>query len=234
MRTAEFEEGQYDYRIYGLRGESFSPHIGRVYSAFDSLPRGSWVLDLGSGSGRFVLKAPKFRHWYVLGIEQNPHAVVQLQTAIVNQRINDEVRLGDIKDLGGLTGEREFNGALSWRVLHTLDPHEQAQVLEQVANYLPVGAPLFLAVASDKDWKASALREQRVYVEEGFNDCTALMQTDRPFKVDFFHSGRIERLAAGSGFEVLAVEDFEEATGYEHLKAVHPNNAYLFAHLVKG
>lgn len=231
MNKTEVGEGQYHYHSYALGERSVAPVVDRVYSAFTALPEGSWILDLGSGAGRFALNAPKPRPFRVLGIDQSPIAISQFAKAISEDGRVDEAVVGDITDLVPFGG-REFKGAVSWRVLHALEPNQQERVLDQARKILSAGSPLFLAVASDQDWKASELRDRGDYSPNGVNECAGIMDLPESFKVYFFDEDRIRQLATGTGFRVVTLEGFEEETGFDHLKGIHPNNSYLFAELV--
>lgn len=229
----EVQEGQYHYQRYTLGEQPVSSAIQRVYVTLATLVEGSWVLDLGSGPGRLALNAPKPRPFRFLGIDQSPIAIDQFREAIYQDGRMDEAIVGDITDLH-LPSGREFRGAVSWRVLHALAPHQQLQVVEQVRKILPVGAPLFLAVASEKDWKAGELASRGVYLPDTLNECGEIMDLEESFRVHFFDPPRLEALAIRGGFIVEAMEEFEEPTGFDHLRATHPLNSYIFAHLVRS
>ena len=226
------KEGQYHYQKYTLGVKPVAPVIERVYANFSALPEGSWVLDLGSGSGRLELNAPKPRPYRFLGLDQSSIAINQFREAIYQAGRMDEAMIGDITDLHLPTG-REFRGAVSWRVLHALAPYQQLRVVDQVRRILPPEAPFFIALVSDKDWKAGELAARGLYIPNILNECQAIMGLEESFKVDFYDSVKIEGLAKRSGFRVEGIEEFTELTGFEHLQETHPDNTYLFAHLIR-
>ena len=226
-------EGQYHYQVYELGERPVASVIQRVYAHLADLSEGSWVLDLGCGTGRFALNAPLPRVFRVLGIDQSPIAVARFQEAINSDGRTDEVQVGNITDLR-LPKGREFRGAVSWRVIHALDFQQQRQVLDQVSQVLPAQASFFLAVASNQDWKVEELKARHDFNPFGLNDCGKIMGLEEPFKVHFFDQDQLEGLVTPEGFRVVQVESFTEPSGFDHLRQTHPDNTYLFAHLINA
>lgn len=228
----EAKEGQYHYESDYALGESpLAPIAQRMYKSL-SLEEDGWIGDFGGGSGRIPLHAPAPRAAHFLVIDQNRSAIEKCRAAILLDGRMDEAVVGDITDLSSLAG-REFRGAISWRVLHSLRPHQQRQALVQIRQVLPVGAPLFLAVASDRDWKARELQERDIYVADDLNDCGGIMGLQRSFLVHFFNQESLVRLLVATGFSVKEIAPFQETTGYDCLRQRHPFNDYLYAHAVR-
>lgn len=231
--SKESSEGQYHYESDYALGESpLAPIAHRAYVTFSTFPDDSWVADLGCGSGRFALHAPKPRSYRVFGVDLSANAIASFKEAVSLDGRLDEAMAGDITDLSWLPA-RAFKGAISWRVLHSLRPHQQRQALVQIRQVLPVGAPFFLAVASDTDWKAGELQERGIYVADGLNDCGRIMGLQRPFLVHFFNQESLVRLLVAMGFSVKEIAPFQEATGYKRLRKRHPLNDYLYAHAAR-
>lgn len=229
--SKEAAEGQYHYESDYTLGESpLAPIAQRMYKSL-SLEEDGWIGDFGGGSGRIPLHAPAPRAAHFLVIDQNRSAIEKCRAAILLDGRMDEAVVGDITDLSSLAG-REFRGAISWRVLHSLRPHQQRQALVQIRQVLPVG-PLFLAVASDRDWKARELQERDIYVADDLNDCGGIMDLNEPFSAQFFTPDSLTKLLADTGFRVEEITPFQEATGYKHLSPLHPFNDYLYAHAVR-
>lgn len=233
--SKESGEGQYRYAsVYDLGGRPLSSVSQRVYSGLSLMEEGV-LLDLGGGSGRIPMNAPRPRSAHFLVIDINSTAIDQCRTAILRDGRMDEAVVGDITNLSALPAaqNREFRGAVSWRVIHALTPSQQLQVLDQARQILPFGAPLFLAVASDLDWKAAQLKARGIYVPDAPNDCREVMGLDESFFVQFFNPDKLGKLATTTGFRVEEMEGFQEPTGFDHLRGLHPLNNYLYAHLVR-
>lgn len=229
---------QYDYAtVYSLKGKPLSPVAQRAFQTFAALPDGSWVLDLGGGDGRFPDNAPKPRNHRYLAVELHPEAVERYRRIVASDGRLDEAVVGDITrlaELDPLKG-RDIRGAVSWRVVHALDPEQQRAALSQLGQVMPVRSPFFLAVYSDLDWKAVMLREQSRYNPNGVNNCAGIMRLGQDeFNLDFFNQGKVVRLAQDTGFTVQSIVPFEEPTGYDHLRTDYPTNRYLLAHLERA
>lgn len=231
----EAGEGQYHYAsVYDLGGRPLSLVSQRIYSGL-SLTEEGVILDLGGGSGRIPMNAPRPRSARFVVIDINSTAIDQCRAAILQDGRMDEVIVGDITNLTTLpeVQNREFRGAVSWRVIHALTPSQQLQVLDQARQILPFGAPLFLAVASDMDWKAAQLKARGIYIPDAPNDCREVMGLDESFFVQFFNPDKLKQLATTAGFRVEEMEGFQEPTGFDHLRETHPLNNYLYAHLMR-
>ncbi len=98
---------------------------------------------------------------------------------------------------------------------------------------MPEGTPLFVAVASNQDWKAKELKARGEFKGVGQNNCQEVMKLDEPFWVEFFPEARLRRLALQTGFNVAETEIFTEPSGYRHLRETRPDNTYLFAQLIR-
>ncbi|HCB23388.1 hypothetical protein A3H81_02995 [Candidatus Daviesbacteria bacterium RIFCSPLOWO2_02_FULL_38_18] len=231
--SVETKEGQYYYGdVYELgASHPLSSISQRAYSGL-SLEGEGWILDIGGGSGRFPLQAPRPRSARFLVIDINKAVIDQCRAAILQDGRMDEAVVGDITKLASLPAvqNREFRGAVSWRVIHALTRDQQLQVLDQVRRILPERVPFFLAVASDTDWKAAELKAQGIYTQDGPNNCAGIMGLTEPFQVDFFNPDKLEKLVARAGFKVEGIEGFQEPTGYDKLRETHPLNDYLFCY----
>lgn len=208
----------------------------QVYPTLGQLPVGSRVLDLGSGQGRLIFDAPRppERVYSFVGVDKSPEAIAELNAKAARLGFGDEGRVGDITKLD-LGGER-FDAAISWRVLHGLPPSEHPRVLQGLAETLPKGASLFVAVLSDRDWKRQALEAAGSYTPGAVNDCADVMSLKpkrQTWPLYFFSGGELEQLGQQAGFGLVSpLVPFQESTGFPHLKEDPTRRfvTYHFAH----
>lgn len=225
----------YDPRSGGyiLARQGVSAALQSAYDEFRRLPRGSIVADLGSGGGRLAINAPSpdERSYTFCGFDIDQNAVDQFGVAVEVFGLPDRAVCANIAN--GLDLARYgIRAAISWRVLHGLRKVDQHSVCSSVCRAIPVGAPFFVAVCSESDWKCEALGSG--YRPRELNDVGAIMSLGRSFLVDFFNESDLLELAAASGFNVSHIGSFEESTGFTHLaERGHPTNEYLYAHFVK-
>ena len=214
----ENTESQYPHGTsYEISANGSAAMLQEISEQWDRLSTVKYVLDLGCGAGRF--NAVKLnRSFSVIGVDNNPDAIVAANELIASHNLPDEAVVGDITDLSFLGGGK-VDGAISWRVLHTL-VHDDLQVsLAQVHNALRDQASFHLAVASDRDWKLQKLYEGGSYDEDdgGLVECAGVMGLDHSFKMHFFSEPGILRTVLESGFDVFNVDYFEEPSGFGHL-----------------
>lgn len=240
MSTQRSERGtspQYNWQeTYHLGERALAQPAHVIYQILSSRPITN-VLELGCGTGRFALAAPTDRAWRITGIDINADAIAQFQQHIITDSLPDRAITGDItqQDFNG----ENFDAAVSWRVLHTLPKQKQIELCVAIFDALPPGASFFIAVASHTDWKAQELAAAGIYNPYDINNCAHIMELDQregqeTFHVDFFWREKLEHLASVSGFELVGdVVEFEEPSGYEHLRKNKPPNRYLIAEFRK-
>src|SRR3989338_1680611 len=133
--SVETKEGQYYYGdVYELgASHPLSSISQRAYSGL-SLEGEGWILDIGGGSGRFPLQAPRPRSARFLVIDINKAVIDQCRAAILQDGRMDEAVVGDITKLASLPAvqNREFRGAVSWRGFYALTRVQQLQIFEQI------------------------------------------------------------------------------------------------------
>jgi SAM-dependent methyltransferase len=237
IKDRQINIGQYNYQeTYHLGERALSSSVQYVYNAL-SRKNAKHVLELGCGAGRFAKDAPRNRQWHITGFDINPDAIQTFQSHIDTQGLPDKAIHGDITQLD--LSNHDFDAAVSWRVLHTLPKNLQIQLCQAVYEALPPGASFFLSVASHKDWKAEELVKKGQYNPYDINNCAEVMElhtreNQQYFGADFFWEGKLRQLAHASGFELVGdIVEFDEASGYEHIRETKPANKYLIAEFRK-
>ncbi len=222
---------------YSLLDRSPSDILRSVVSELKHLPQNTTVLDLGCGDGNLELLAGSDRSYDFISIDLEPKAIETVQSVFKRQGRdgNDRAAVGDITHLdASYRAPSTFDAATSWRVLHGVHPENYTSILEDLHSSLKPGASFYIAVASDKDWKAAALGD--AYDPAGVNDCSGVMfeafgiERTVPFPVHFFSLEELRNLGETAGFELKSIEYFQEPSGYGHLQ--DQPNTYLYAHFI--
>lgn len=222
---------------YNLINRPLSPALKSVIQNLTQEPSIHDVLNLGCGDGILESNSQN-RTFNYTSIDLEPAAIHNLQNIFQYQKEDrkDEAIVGDITNLDLIPElDMEFDAAVSWRVLHGVQPICYDTFFQGIYNRLTPGSSFFISVASDQDWKAKALEYS--YNAEGMNDCADVMfrnydiERKSPFNIHFFTPHELEELGETNGFDVKEMELFQELSGYEHLK--DKKNTYLFAHFTK-
>jgi cyclopropane fatty-acyl-phospholipid synthase-like methyltransferase len=220
---------------YNLANRTASEALLSVVTELSTLSNDANVLDLGCGDGVINTHAVS-RHYNLTAIDIEPAAINTLSDLFERTATNDQAIVGDLIELDKIDAldRTTFDAAVSWRVLHGIDPTSYDNFLRQTHNLLKTGASFYFSVACDQDWKAQSLGDS--YNPEGINDCVNVMfrnfniPRSRPFPVHFFTKDEIYSLSERNGFTLKSITNFQEASGYRHLQ--DKKNTYLFAHLI--
>lgn len=222
--------------IYNLVDRVPSVALRNVIDSLQHLPEDARVLNLGCGDG--ILESnTQDRSYSFTSIDLEPAAIATLTHNSDVQAVNsnDKAIIGNITQLDTIDElEGIFDAAVSWRVLHGINPTHYISFFQQVRSLLKPGASFYISAACDQDWKATALADN--FNPTGVNDCSGVMFRDfgfdrtHLFPVHFFNQQEIVQLGTNNGFELKVVDTFEEPSGYSHLK--DKRNTYLFAHFV--
>lgn len=223
---------------YKLANRSLSDKLSTVIANLDSLPSGSAVLNLGSGDGVLERHVSKNRKYTFTSIDLEPAAIHTIKTIFndASKDLDDQAVVGDITDIESIPiiSNQHYDAAISWRVLHGIDPIHYLNIFKSVHSKISKGSPFFAAVACDRDWKAEALGESLNL--SGVNNCTPIMfrpygiGRETAFPVHFFTPKEIISLGDATGFNAVTVDYFEEPSGYSHLK--DKKNTYLFVKFI--
>lgn len=222
---------------YNLINRSLSPALKNVVQSLIQKPSVHNVLNLGCGDG--ILESnSQGRTFNYTSVDLEPAAIQNLQNIFQHQKEapNDQAIVGDITNLDLIPElDRKFDAAVSWRVLHGVQPIFYNALFQSIYDRLTPGSSFLVSVASDQDWKAEALESS--YNPEGMNDCADVMfrnyaiERTNPFNVHFFTPRELKELGETNGFDIKEMELFQESSGYKHLE--NKQNTYLFAHFTK-
>ena len=221
--------------VYSLANRTPSNALRGVITQLDKLPQEASVLDLGCGDGVLETHIDKRRYTFT-SLDIEPAAIHTVQKIFTKSSSNDQTILGDITKLKIIPELRnkKFNVIVSWRVFHGISPEHYKDIFEQVHHLLKPGSSFFISVASNEDWKATALGN--AYDPDGINDCSGVMFRDfgidrtNPFPVHFFSPEELVQLGEDNGFVLKTISTFQEPSGYTHLKG--KMNTYLYAHFI--
>lgn len=231
------QDGQVAESGYSLLRRTPSTAMQTVIDNLMTLPVKSQVLNLGCGDGSLEYHTPNNRQFSFVSIDRESEAVETLEEVFREEGHGEDAALvGDITNLQALPAitEEAFAVAVSWRVLHGINPDCYVNIFQNVRDALKPNGTFFISVACDQDWKAAALGEN--YDADGVNDCSGAMfrdygiNRDTPFLVHFFTEQFLQELGEKNGFKLEEISTFTEPSGYEHLK--DKQNTYLFAKFV--
>lgn len=234
------KDNEHSLLEYSLRDRQPSDALLEVTAALDKLPQNARVVNLGCGDGSLELLAGNNRTYSFTSIDLEPTAIKTLTTFFQNHGHKDDVALvGDITELNEVQkfkSSSPFDASVSWRVLHGIDPIHYHAIMSVLHTHLKPGASFYISVASDQDWKVSALGQR--YNPQGVNDCASVMFHDfgierrNPFPVHFFSANELEELGKATGFKVDGISYFQESSGYTHLQ--DRLNTYVFARFINS
>ena len=209
-----------------------------LVSSIKTLPPKSRVLDLGCGDGILEYLAGAERDYRFTSLDLEPEAIARVEKIFLSHgHRGDEALVGDITSIDQIPGitNKHYAVCISWRVLHGIAPSKYDLTFSSIYDLLEPNGSFIISVASDKDWKRYALKDN--YDPAGVNDCKDIMfrdfEIDRatPFPVHFFTLEELEQLGTSHGFEVLDHGYFQESSGYEHLS--NKQNTYLYMRFCK-
>lgn len=222
--------------MYKLLTRKTTSPLHDVIEKMSKLPVGSVTLNLGCGDGNFELKSGSDRNYQFVSVDIEPAAIKSVSDVFYHQgRTQKDVGvIGNIANLQDIEGvcDTRFDAVILWRVLHGVPVSNHMAIVEQIKNVLKKGGDAYIAVASEKDWKAKALGSN--YVKEGVNDCRNVMfdafgvERTTPFSVHFFSENEIVGLFEDNGFKLVESKLFQDSSGYPHLQ--HLQNTYVYAH----
>lgn len=222
---------------YHINGAKAAVLERRVLPSLNTLPSGSLVADYGCGEGRVRDKAPHhtLRPYTLRGFELNDQAVIRY-----NEGSKNGPDRAEVADLTQLTiGSDRFDAGLFWRVLHSIPPQLHETVLGQIAATLKPGAPLHVAVRSERDWVAEDLKRKGLYQEGRVNDSYLPMKEAldpegiTKWPLYFFQPGELVRLGGKAGLEVVHQAAMREASGYKILAQTRPQLSYDYVEFKK-
>jgi SAM-dependent methyltransferase len=129
-----------------LRQRHYQLRCREVYSAVGGEGR---LLDIGCGTGEFLVALLKSGSWQAIGIDINPYAV---QTA---SRRGLDVRLGDLSDLE--FPAKSFDAVTIWEAIEHLP--NPMQTIEDIGRLLRPGGYLFLSTPNGDSLQARFWRK---------------------------------------------------------------------------
>lgn len=232
----------YGYRpntenTYTLHTRPISPQLKVVIDDLMRLQSGN-VLNLGCGDGILERFLPVDRKFNLVSVDRDPYAISTLQTILESQKrdIHDTALVDDITQLHSLASDnRQFERAVSWRVLHGIDPQYYRPLLQKVRDKLVRGGTFHFSAASEEDWKAEKLKALHTFNAKGMNNCKEIMFDDHginredDFYIHFITLEEMKELAEETQFKITSHNYFQEPSGYNHLR--QHQNSYIYIQL---
>jgi len=126
------------------------------YYFYENLPKGAYILDLGSGTGKPYAKLLIERGFNVLGIDISPR-MVELARKYVPQADFVELSMTDIEY------KNMFDGVFSSYTMLLLDPHLFEDVAKRIVRSLKKGGLFYLSLNETGEEGADVDKE--VFVE---------------------------------------------------------------------
>ncbi len=143
------DQNTYFARAYRTGTDHWShiPFTRRAHEITEHLPKGSLVLDLGTGRGRllFDLAGLGYR---AIGLENNPELVARGNNAILLRGQEKELRFfeGDALDIP--LANDSFDGLVDIGLLHHISPEDYTMYVSETARVLKTNGYFFLVVLS--------------------------------------------------------------------------------------
>ncbi len=131
----------------GTDAWSHVPFNRRAHELTNHLPKGSLILDIGTGRGKLLFDLAELG-FHAIGLENNPILVARGNNEILAKGIEKEIRFfeGDALDIP--LADASFDGAADIGLLHHLAPEDFKTYASEVARVLKPGGYFFLAVLS--------------------------------------------------------------------------------------
>ena len=126
------------------------------YYFYENLPKGAYILDLGSGTGKPYAKLLVERGFNVLGIDISPR-MVELARKYVPQAEFVELSMTEIEF------KNMFDGVFSSYTMLLLDPPLFEDVAKRIVRSLKKGGLFYLSL--NEPWEEGADVDKEVFVE---------------------------------------------------------------------
>ncbi len=128
--------------LYAAQDDVCGAPFPELIRAFDGLPPGSRILDLGCGQGRDALAAARRGH-RVVGVDLSPTGVEQMVARAESEAL---AVTGVVADIVAYTPAAEFDVVVLDRVLHMLPDHPTRRgVLTRMVQAVAPGGRLLIA-----------------------------------------------------------------------------------------
>lgn len=123
------------------------PYNRRAHELALYIPKGSLVLDLGTGRGKllFDLADLGFR---AIGLENNPDIIKRGNNAIKDKGLDTDIRFLEGTALDIPLTDASFDGVVDVGLLHHIDPEDYPTYLSEAKRVLKHGGFFFLVVLS--------------------------------------------------------------------------------------
>jgi SAM-dependent methyltransferase len=125
------------------RAEFYGRERDYLDMLLSGLPQGSFLLDLGCGTGRPMAEYAISRGYRVIGIDQAERLLAQAKAAFPNE----EWVLSSIENYGF---QHRYASAVLWDSLFHIERERHATILKRVVEGLPVGGRLMLTVGGSQ------------------------------------------------------------------------------------
>jgi len=142
-------QNQFFARAYRTGTDHWStiPFTRRVHELVDLLPKGSIILDLGTGRGRllFDLAALGFR---AIGLEINPDLIARGNNEIKEKNLDKDLRFFQGSALEIPMADQSFDGLVDIGLLHHISPVDYKKYVSEASRVLKQDGYFFLVVLS--------------------------------------------------------------------------------------
>lgn len=108
-----------------------------------NLPKGSRVLDLGSGWGGFAVHAARNHGWNIYGKTLSKKQLEYCLALISTQRLEREISI-KYQDFTSIKSHEVYEGAVMIEALEHVGKDDLGTFLLNISNHLPSGAPFYL------------------------------------------------------------------------------------------
>ena len=108
-----------------------------------NLPKGSQVLDLGSGWGGFAIHAAKNYGWNIHGKTLSNKQLKYCKILISQHVLEKEISI-KYQDFTSINTDQIYDGAVMIEAIEHVGKNDLETFLSSISNHLPAGAPFYL------------------------------------------------------------------------------------------
>ncbi len=108
-----------------------------------NLPRGSRILDLGSGWGGFAIHAAQYYSWKIDGKTLSEKQLEYCRALIREHKLEEDISI-EYQDFTSIKTDKIYDGAVMIEAIEHVGKDDLEAFLLSIGRYLPSGAPFYL------------------------------------------------------------------------------------------